>query len=398
MKKPDPLRALAVWLGAGLFALPGAAAAAEPAFVGVFTHTVGSLSHEDQLDNIRDVLDRNDRISGVSIRTSWARLQPGKDRYDLESLEQLLAFLKARDMKVGLYLQPGGSGTPGWVKDEGAAVVALAGQVEGGRPGGIVALPWDPVYMKRWEEFLRHLALRVNADESIYSIAILGHNVAPEMHMPGGAANMQRWTEAGLTRDRFVENWRHYIDLYAAIFPSKKLLLTLSNSYDGYGDLTGQLAAYAAGTYPDKVVLMNMQLHGRYEYLYEGNEQDGALARFRDTVPSAWETVGSFHFQPVRQGSVEMTVFNMLKARPLFVQLWNRDAYYDPALAGRILDTYAAFKDTGIDQLRDKMVARGLYHDPAMDVWANNREELFREVKANNSKVDYLRKYQRPSK
>jgi hypothetical protein len=85
----------------------------------------------------------------------------------------------------------------------------------------------------------------------------------------------------------------------------------------------------------------------------------------------------------------------MLKANPLFIQLWNRDAYYDPSLAGRILDTFRAFNDIPPGQLREKMIAGGFYKDPAQDVWANNREQLFREVKESNSKVEYLQKYKK---
>ena len=396
MPKRSMIRLLFVSLlsligGALVAETPTAVKKTDPGFVGVFTHTVASLSHEDQLDNIKEVLARNDRITGVSVRTGWARLQPAKDRLDLESFEQLLTFLKSRGMKIALYLQPGGNSTPRWLKDEGAAFIQLEGQTN--RPSSTAGVPWDPVYMKRFEEFLLLLAPRVNADDSIYSLAILGHNVAPEMHMPGGPENMKRWVTAGLTREVCLENWKHYIDLYARVFPKKKLLLTLSNSYDGYNDMALKIATYAVDKHSDQIVLMNMQLHGRYEYLYADNPQDGALVKFRDVVPAAWETVGSFYFQQVRQGSVEMTVFNMLKARPLYIQLWNRDAYYDPTLAGRILDTYAAFKDTAQDKLREKMIAGGFYHDPAKDVWANNRDELFREVKANNSKVDYLQKY-----
>lgn len=384
-------------LAAGLLALTAtirvSAAATDENGLIVFTHTVGSLSDEDQLDNIRDVLDRNDRIGGVSIRTSWARLQPEKGRYDLESFERLLAFLKSRGMKIGIAFQPGGNGTPRWLRDEGAAVVELVSQ--GTRGASTVVPAWDPIYMKRQEEFLRHMAPRVNGDDSIYAVNILGHNTGLEMHMSGGAENMKRWTAAGLMREVCLENWKHYIDLYAEIFPKKKLLLTLSNSYTGYSDLILKIATYAVKRHPGQVVLMNMQLHGRYEYLHADNTQDGALVKFRDIVPAGWETVGSFHFQAVRQGTVEMTVFNMLKARPLFIQLWNRDAYYDPTLAGRILDTYKALKDIPYEQLREKMIAGGLYKDPAKDVWSNNREEMFREVKANNAKVEYLQKYRR---
>lgn len=368
---------------------------AENERLGIYTHTIGGLSYESQLENIRAVLDRNDHISGVTIRASWRTLQPERDQYSLDSFESLLDELRGRGRQININFQPGGSSTPLWIEEEGARLFPIYSGPNAPRRNPVTVIPWDPVYMEHFESFLREMAARYASDDTITSVAILGHNMAPEMHMPGGPENMRRWHEEGLAPEVCFENWTYFIDLYAELFPGKKLLLTLSNLYSGeeYRELPGKIAAYAVEHYPDQVVLKNMQVHGRYEYLYDNNTQDGALVRFRERVPSCWETVGSFHFQEVRQGSIEMTVFNMLKANPLYLQLWNRDAYYDPTLAGRIVETFANFKDRDLDDLREELVAAGLYHDPADDEWANNREELFLQVKATNAKVEYLQKY-----
>jgi len=337
-------------------------------FLGVFTHTVHWLPFDKQVETMEEILARNPYIKGVGIRAPWRFFSPTKDACETKDFLELVRFLKERKLHVYVALIPGSLCTPGWVFDEGAGKITTHGPLSQVMPYTVV--PWDPVYMKHWEIFLKKIAPIIEAEEGIFSVDILGHNAMMEMHMPGGEENLEQWRSFGWSPEVVWENWKHWVDFYAGQFPHKKLAITLSLMYGPEtADLTTRIATYAIEKYPSRIILTNHQLHGRFDYMNAEDPQHGSQIKFRDRAPSGWECLGSWWQQPDRQGSVDLAVYNTLKANPLFIQIWNRDALVNPDYAGRIAECFEEYSRISPAELKEKLQAEGKYKTREQNTW-----------------------------
>jgi len=363
-------RLLAAFLCAFLVGGVGPAAAeSDIPFLGVFTHTEADKPLADQRKQIETVLEANPLLKGVSIKFGWRLINPQKEVFEMDDLQGLIRSIDSRKKLVNFHMFPGGDHTPGWIYEAGVRRfhvkdAPVKATPEAKTNPATTPVPWDETYMRSWETCLKRVAPVINAESSLYAVGIYGHNYkGGEMHMPKGKADMEEWKNLGWSEEVVLDNWKHWIDCYAALFPRKKLILVISNLYgSATSSLTGKIADYAAAKYPDRIILQNMQLHGRYDYLKSQDSQAGAQVRYRGRIPSSWETVGSYYEQPLRQGSVEMMMFNAFKASPHFIQLWNRDSS-NPEFTRRILEVYDEFKGQSPDEIKSRLVKEGKYHD-----------------------------------
>lgn len=346
---------------------------------GVFTHIgetnpfkkwkgFGSLK-----SRIEEIKRENPYISGVTIKILWKHINPAKNEYNFKGLDELLRSLEQNDMRVILSMFTGNQSAPDWIYEEGAKKFVASNKVKGRYLYGPV--PWDPVYMKFLNACLKELAKKINSDPRVVAVGIYGHNfVGGEMVMAyaNTEEDLRKWDALGRTDTVIFENWKHWVDVYADFFSNKKIVLTLGPMYgEGkrIGHLTDQLAQYAVDKYSDGVILQHMALHGRFDGLgicWEHGNLDkcaDSQIRNRDKVSSGFETLGSFIKQPARQGNVEMTVYNALKANPLYIQLWPRDALSPrgPEIAQQINGFYEKYKSMKLENIRTQLQKQGKY-------------------------------------
>jgi hypothetical protein len=129
------------------------------------------------------------------------------------------------------------------------------------------------------------------------------------------------------------------------------------------------------------VVLQILALQGRFDGLgncpvYSDLDKCAdVMIRNRNKISSGFETLGPFARQPGRQGNVEMTVFNSLKANPLFIQLWFEDAVSSQGVktAKQINTLYKKYKDWTIEEIRADLQKQGKYLQNYK--WENREQE-----------------------
>lgn len=349
---------------------------------GVFTH-IGETNpmkkwhgFKTLIPKVIDIKEKNPYITGVTIKILWKHINPENGIYDFEGLDELLEFLYKNNMKVIFSMFTGNQSAPDWIYTAGAKKFITTKKIRGNPLYG--PIPWDEVYMKLLKECLGALAREINHDDRIFGVGIYGHNfVGGEMIMAyaNSPVDLDRWDALGKTDEVVLKNWKHWIDIYGARFTNKKLILTIGPPYGlkesrrRNGKLINAIADYAVKKYPTRIILQHMALHGRFDGLgvcWDKDDLDkcaGCQIKYRDRIPSGWETLGSFFSQPGRQGNAEMTVYNALKATPLYIQLWPNDALNEKGaeLAKKIIDRYNEFKEIPLDKLREKLKREGYW-------------------------------------
>jgi Beta-galactosidase. len=304
-------------------------------FLGVFTHVEPAFSLEDKLHSMKQVIERNPFITGITLKIQWKQFHPEPDRIDFEGLEALIDTAARAGKLVTLGLIPGGA-SPEWIYDFG---VKKVGPVRAGARTVTAPVPWDYRYLEIYWGDLRRIQARYGNDPRVWAIKVLGHNynhVGEEMHAPP-AAELKPY---GWTKHKFLENWKVWIDLYDEMFPNKKLILVVSQNYTGEPGaeaLSEGVARYFVEKCQGRAILMSHQLHGRHDGLAFGPE---ICRKLSDLAPNAHEFVGSMKETPERQGTMPMVIYNTVQAgNPIFLQLWRRDCD-DPTYVKQVLEAW----------------------------------------------------------
>lgn len=352
--------ALAVVLAAVSPAVAAESVQRRPDFLGLFAATEVRRPLAEQLDSLGKLFDGNPHLRGLSIRATWREIEPADGRFDWAPLDRVVAFARAR--KVLLTIDPiAAKYTPRWVYVRGAKEFQSI-DVNPYHPthGQTITapVPWDATYRTLWRRLLTELAARYGAEPSLVSVTVHGHNHTAEMHMPRRPEDMTAWGRLGWSVELVERDWKDWIDFYAQTFPRPRIGLVLSPMYGrSTSEVVERLAAHAAGKYRDRVVLMTAVLAGR------GDMRDMLAIRSilaHPEVLNAHETVSAFERDPARQGSLEMSVYNMRQLSPLFLRLWRIDAA-DAALSARILAEYERARKMTLAEYRQELESRNLF-------------------------------------
>ena len=288
-------------------------------FLGVFTHVEAAFSMADKLASMKQVIANNPFVTGFTLKIQWKQFHPEPNVVDFEGLDALVNTAADAGKLVNIALIPGAA-SPEWIYDFG---VKKVGPVRAGALEVTAPVPWDYRYLEIYWGDLRRLQSKYGSDPRVWAIEVLGHNFNPageEMHAPA----VDVFKEFGWSKHTFIENWKIWIDLYDEMFPTKKLILVVSQNYPGHEELSEGVARYFVEKSQGRAILMSHQLHGRHDGLSFGPDVCRQLSAL---APNAHELVGSLQETPERQGSVPMTIFNFVQCgNPLFLQLWRRDA------------------------------------------------------------------------
>lgn len=327
---------------------------AKDTFLGIFTHTEPVVGMDAKIVSAQRALDNNPFISGITLKIWWKDFHPEKDQVEWEKLEELISTVAGRSKLINLAIW-GGYFTPEWVYEQGVLGVTSS--------RGTAPVPWDHKYMQLFTEDVRAIAAKYADDPRVFMVEITGHNFkGEEMHAPDSALFIQNpWS-----RQKVLDNWHYWIDLYDQLYPNKKVSLVISQMYPGKPDLPGLVTGYFMEKCHDRAILQSHQLNGREDRLPES----GLICqKYSESVPNCHETVGSFMEQPERQGSAEMTVYK-LKAmgNPYFIQLWRRDCN-DPEYAKVLLEAWERFDELSLSETKEILIAEGLYRAQSNYKW-----------------------------
>lgn len=381
-------------------------------FIGTFVHTQQNTSAE--MENLVD----NPFVAGVSTKIAWDSLETADGVYSWTNLDAALTVAHNSGRKINLGLIAAVS-TPTWLfstSDANMRGIEWFEDITVNKPVDFAPLPWNSVYKREFDEFIRDLAAHLKAQPyyaSIITVAITGGNyfseepftpplvafdgTAPCSTNPDGDVARRMIDSSGVVVDNPAfsispstvdANWEHWIDLFATEFPDKDLRFVVtspSKLFSGDAAYLGVIPNaldYLMTHYPSRAIVQTDSLHGRRDGLLNASPGD-EYDLIRDlnytnypntpnpTLPSVHETIGSFHGQPFRQGRAGMTVFNHKDlGYPYYIQMWisDCDGVNDPVFAKNILDAWYEFRNMTPTQMKDPAIS-GSLADPAINLY-----------------------------
>jgi Beta-galactosidase len=211
---------------AGLFATPGKAFAQVPR--GVF-----SLSNPDRIAN--DIVLNNPDVTGVSIRHSWASLEPTEGVFDWTFLDLEVARAAAAGKQVMLRIGTQQS-KPAWVtaaiEDAGGTFFTFLDH------GVLTTIPvfWDPTFLAKKTAMITALGEHFTNNPTVTLVAASFANCCGEdWGVPHTPPDIINWLALGYTSEKMIEAGRTIIDATMAAFPNQYVTLSVGGTGKGHG-------------------------------------------------------------------------------------------------------------------------------------------------------------------
>lgn len=160
-------------------------------------------------------------VSGIAKQFEWRDLEPARGKPDWSQLDAIFGAAESAHKWVRLVIYPGMSSPP-WAV-EGAQVGQFAREYGPGT-GKIETLPmpWDPVYLKNWFDYLKLVADRYGRSPAFRMVAAAGPtSMTAESTLPKGPVADPKWMAAGYRPQRYIAAWRQTFQTYAQLFPDQ---------------------------------------------------------------------------------------------------------------------------------------------------------------------------------
>jgi len=186
-------------------------------------------SGENHYRNMNLQVLKNPFMSGVSVQINWRDLEPIRGQPDWSKLDALFEAAESSHKWVYLMIFPGFF-SPAWAL-EGAQTDLF--EIQYGPGHGAVArlpMPWDPVYLDRWFDFVRQLSQRYGTSPAFRMIAVAGPtSVSVEMTLPNSPPAHRRWLADSYTPAKYMDAWERALHVYAAAFPNQCISVVAPN-------------------------------------------------------------------------------------------------------------------------------------------------------------------------
>jgi hypothetical protein len=240
----------------------------------------------DDPDSVDQSLLDNTHLVGLSLRFSWAALEPEAGKLDTTLLDAKIVEAKNAGKKIQLRVIPG-ERTPDWVYLQGVPSVYYP-ELDPENTGEFikVPVPWDAEYLAAWTSFITRLGRHLEGTDSITLVHMTGANSrSGEFHLTSGALSSdttaQYWdaqgqvVATGTVNDLWLQNgdytldnirmaWAVSRDAWAAAFPSPKLAYNIVNQVHKQDDIDNEVNLIVEDAYrvlQDRLTLQNNGHH-----------------------------------------------------------------------------------------------------------------------------------------
>ncbi len=180
----------------------------------------------------------NPNVDGLAYRGGWATFEPTEGVYDWSQIDGVIATANATGKKVSISITAGYQ-TPAWVYADGAASFSFVWDEPGG-PGyctvQAIPLPWDAVFLAKWQTFITVLGARYNSNPTVAHVKLTGINgKTAEDSLPHtineninsgqctGYNDVANWGKAGYTRVKVLNAWEQIAGYWKAALPNREI-------------------------------------------------------------------------------------------------------------------------------------------------------------------------------
>jgi hypothetical protein len=197
-------------------------------------------------------------VDGISVRQSWANLEPAEGVYDWTYLDTVIARSAAAGKPVLLRIGTGGGdiarggSCPTWVMNAVAAEPLPASQKfytfnHDGR-SVTIAVFWDPVWLAKKTAMMTALGARYSNHPAVKIVGASFANANTEdWAVPNTPPEVTAWFAAGYTSAKMLDAGSQIIDATMAAFPNQYVSLAVStNGHTGHGPNLDPDANYVA--------------------------------------------------------------------------------------------------------------------------------------------------------
>jgi len=211
----------------------------------------------------------NPNVAGVSARFRWNSIQPNKLRTYWAAIDNVIDSAKSYGKKTIILVIPG-INTPNWVYSDGAQYVTFTYEGKNFK----MPVPWDPIYLQKWCQFVTNLGKRYANNPDVISVQMAGVGKVGEMGIEVEGVD---WTQYGYTDDVYISAWKTVIDTFRQAFPNKVTHLSIKEPFRGRTEALLGVLNYCLTTYPKKIHIQANDLRetgsDMSDYIRQAGEQ-----------------------------------------------------------------------------------------------------------------------------
>ncbi len=190
--------------------------------------------------NVREAKLRDEDIAGLSIRVSWASIEPG-GRADYQWLDSQVARCRAIGKPYMLRLMAG-TNSPRWIK---------------GAWHQDAPVPWNQDAQAALSQTIRRLGERYSDDALLVCVHMssTANYKSAEMHLAPGLRSLPDYSD-----DKIIAAWKAAIDSYSDAFPNCALALNATLEPDRRGAITFPVIEHCQSRLGDRATFQHNSL------------------------------------------------------------------------------------------------------------------------------------------
>jgi hypothetical protein len=207
-------------------------------------------------------------VDGVSVRQSWADLEPSEGVFDFTFLDTVVTMAKVSGKEVLLRIGTSGGNankggnTPNWVFNAVNAEPLPASHkfFTWNNNGTACTIPvfWDPVYLAKKKAMIKALGAHFANRSSVKIVSASFANAQSEdWAVPHTATDVRKWLAAGYTSKKMLDAGRQIIDATMTAFPYQYVSMAVG----GDGPTLDPDPSYVAR---NAVLAARASWHGRF--------------------------------------------------------------------------------------------------------------------------------------
>ena len=160
-------------------------------------------------------------VDGLAYRARWRDLEPTEGRYNWTELDAAFDAVQTRSKRLTVHIGASAGAWPDWLASAGAVTYSYAG------PLGQVSdpLPWDGVFLTRYDNFVAALAAHIRSRGNMGSLnAISVGAPVSEMSLPACQNNLLGGF--AYSRTSYLSAWAAAIGSYRNRFDAANVLVS----------------------------------------------------------------------------------------------------------------------------------------------------------------------------